>query len=240
MYNDLEGVTAVTERVPDYAWHRDVDKIVLAEAARDPASVKIAIVCPPTIYGIGRGPGNQRSRQVPTLIALTLDNGGAAPIIGDGLAEWDSIHVHDLSALILLLAERAANTSSESDDGSVAEIFGPRGYHFCENGIHRWGHIAEVVSQEVYKQGLVADGAPSTKKLDVEEARDNYGMEPVTWGLNSRGEARRARKYLGWTPKSPSLIDTIPEMVRYEGEQLKQGLSNATGKPTPLPVNFNK
>jgi hypothetical protein len=58
VYNDWDGVSEVTS-LPDEAWHRKVDKIVLA--AGD--NVKTAIVCPPTIYGPGRGPGNTYSDQ---------------------------------------------------------------------------------------------------------------------------------------------------------------------------------
>ncbi|KAF7869620.1 hypothetical protein EAF04_004404 [Stromatinia cepivora] len=63
-YDDLEGVSKLTN-LPDTAFHREVDKIVLG-AGSD--SVKTAIVCPPIIYGPGRGPGNQRGRQVYNLV----------------------------------------------------------------------------------------------------------------------------------------------------------------------------
>ncbi len=82
-YDDLDRVSDLTS-LPDSAFHRDVDKLVL-EASSD--VVKTAIVCPPTIYGPGRGPGNQRSRQVYDLAKATLQNGQAI-YLGKGLAEW--------------------------------------------------------------------------------------------------------------------------------------------------------
>lgn len=214
-YDDLDGIDAIVN-LPDTAWHRNVDKIVLAEAAKDPKAVKIAIVSPPTIYGSGRGPVNQRSRQVPLMIEMTL-NDGAAPVIGDGLTEWDNVHLHDLSEMIVLLAKQANLSEPDSNE---QEIFGPKGYHFCENGSHRWSNIADIIIKEAHKQGLV-DGT-ETKQVSVDEAKERFGMQPLTWGLNSKGVARRARKYLGWTPKKASLPDSIPEMVRYEGERRKQ------------------
>lgn len=49
-YNDVSGVEELTH-LPDVAFHRNVDKIVL-EAGIDCADrVKTVIVCPPTIYG---------------------------------------------------------------------------------------------------------------------------------------------------------------------------------------------
>lgn len=206
-----------------------MDKIVLAEAARDPKAVKIAIVCPPTIYGTGRGIISQRSRQVPLLIALTLEH-GAAPVIGNGLTEWDNVHVRDLSDLIILLAKQSLRAEPDSNE---EEIFGPKGYFFCENGTHRWAQLAEEVAREANKQGLI--NGTSTMRLDIGEAREKLGMEPVTWGLNSRGAAKRARKYLGWKPER-TLQSYIPELVSWEGERRKD--RGSSDKKTPVPASF--
>jgi hypothetical protein len=79
-YDDLENVSGLTG-LPDKAFHRDVDKLVLQSASD---AVKTAIVCPPTIYGTGRGPVNKRSRQVYHLARITLEL-GKAPQLGRGL-----------------------------------------------------------------------------------------------------------------------------------------------------------
>lgn len=50
-YDDLEGVDKLTS-LPDDAFHRDVDKVVLEAGIKYSDNVKIAIVCPPTIYGM--------------------------------------------------------------------------------------------------------------------------------------------------------------------------------------------
>lgn len=83
-YDDLDRVSELTS-LPDTAWHRDIDKLVLSAGS---SAVKTAIVCPPTIYGPGRGPGNHRSRQVYELAKTTLQL-GQAPLLGRGLTEWD-------------------------------------------------------------------------------------------------------------------------------------------------------
>ena len=46
--------------------------------------------------------------------------------------------------------------------------------------------------------------------------------QALTWGLNSKGFAKRARKFLGWSPKGKSLKDEIPEIV--DGEAAALGL----------------
>jgi hypothetical protein len=49
-YNDWTAVEELTN-LPDEAFHRNVDKIVLEAGTQYAASVKTAVVCPPTIYG---------------------------------------------------------------------------------------------------------------------------------------------------------------------------------------------
>ncbi|KAG7411487.1 hypothetical protein Forpe1208_v009668 [Fusarium oxysporum f. sp. rapae] len=193
-YNDLEGVDKVTS-LPDTAFHRDVNKIVLDEAAKDPSAVKVTIVCPLTIYGTGRGPANQRSRQIPGLTETTLEK-GFGPIIGAGETEWDNVH---------------------SDE---QEIWGPKGYFFAENGKHKWSQISALIAKEAKKQGLIDTN--ETKVLDVDEAQKKLGFQALSWGLNSRGEAKRARKYLGWKPVGESLEEWIPESVQIEAKRLNK------------------
>lgn len=215
-YDDLDGIDKVTS-LPDSAFHRDVDKIVLAYAAEDPEAVKIAIVSPPTIYGPGRGPASQTSRQIPSLIATTLEE-GFGPIIGAGHTEWDNVHVQDLSNLIVLLAAQSTLPEKNTDE---REIWGPKAYYFAENGTHKWSEITKVVAKEAHKQGLIPSS--EAKELDVEVAKERHGFESLSWGLNSKGKARRARKYLGWKPSYPSLEETIPEAVRSEAQRRSKG-----------------
>jgi hypothetical protein len=57
-FDDLteEGVHELTH-LPDEAWHRNVDKIVLAAGSKyADQGVRTVIVCPPTIYGTSTAP----------------------------------------------------------------------------------------------------------------------------------------------------------------------------------------
>lgn len=49
-YNDWSGVEELTN-LPDSAFHRNVDKVVLEAGIKHADVVKTNIVCPPTIYG---------------------------------------------------------------------------------------------------------------------------------------------------------------------------------------------
>ncbi|KAI0149964.1 NAD(P)-binding protein [Hypoxylon sp. NC0597] len=198
-YHDIDDIERILS-LPDEAIHRDVDKIVIA--ANESPAVKTLIVGPPTIYGQGRGPVNQRSIQVPGLIEFTLKN-GFAPIQAPGLTEWDNVHIRDLGEFFVLAVEAALDPSKNSNP----EIFGPKAYFFLENGVHKWSDVAKWVAEEATKQGLLPE--PVTKEIDIPQ-----------FGANSKSVAARAKKYLGWTPKNPSLKDEIPAAVTYEAKRL--------------------
>lgn len=50
-YDDLDGVGELTT-LPDEAFHRNVDKIIIETGTDHQDAVKTVIVCPPTIYGL--------------------------------------------------------------------------------------------------------------------------------------------------------------------------------------------
>jgi nucleoside-diphosphate-sugar epimerase len=204
-YNDLEKVSELTS-LPDSAPHRDVDKIVLA-AGSD--AVKTAIIAPPTIYGPGRGPGNQRSIQVYALAAQGLKE-GQIPVAGRGLTEWDNVHIHDLSDLYTLFLDAIVANDKSLDK----ELWGTNGYFLAESGTHVWGEVSKQIAEAAFDQGYI-----KTKELKTVHLSQVDGAG-ATWGLNSKGEAKRARKYLGWNPKGRTLKDEIPYIVTSEAALL--------------------
>jgi nucleoside-diphosphate-sugar epimerase len=208
-YDDLDKVYDLTH-LPETAFHRDIDKIVLG-ASSD--TTKTAIVCPPTIYGPGRGPGNKTSRQVYHLARITLEQ-GQAPQLGKGLTEWDNVHVHDLSDLFVLLVEAAVSGKEDP------EVWGGKGYFLAENGHHVWGDISKEVGEAAYKQGYIK--TKEVNAMSPEVAEEKAGFQAASWGLNSRGFANRARKILGWKPTAKSLKECIPDIV--DGEAATMGL----------------
>lgn len=125
IFDDWDNIKEVTS-LPDAAFHRDVDKIVLA--AGEDELIKTAIVCPPTIYGIGRGTGNQRSAQIPMLAEAILRTGKGFQV-GEGKAEWTNVHVYDLSDLFARLFGQALAGGGEAS-------WGAEGYYFAQNGEH--------------------------------------------------------------------------------------------------------
>ncbi|KAJ5165309.1 uncharacterized protein N7500_007139 [Penicillium coprophilum] len=210
-YNDWEGVSELVN-LPADAFHRNVDEIILGAGQQNPASVKVAIVCPPTIYGPGRGPGNTKSVQAYWLSAAVLKRKQGF-LVGKGENIWHQVHVQDLSNLYLALGEAASA-------GGGKATWNDEGYYLAENGSFVWGDIQRAVAQSAFDKKLIA--SPDVESLDRAQTTDINSAGVYAWGTNSRGNSIRARKLLGWTPQKPKLIDLIPEIV--EGEAKSLGL----------------
>jgi len=216
IYDDLEGVGKVTS-LPDDAPHRVVDKMVLAAESETGGKVKSAIVCPPTIYGLGRGPGNQRSHQLPELARCTLEKGYGVQV-NAGKTYWSNVHVHDLSDLYLKLVEEAAAGGALAVWPDKPVVWGSEGYFFSENGEHVWGNISQLVAKEAKKQGLIK--TDEVKPVSAKEAKQLTPFGHALWGANSRSRAKRAREALKWQPTGAKIEDEIKQAVEAEARTL--------------------
>lgn len=202
--------------LPAAAVHRIVDEIVLNTGMKHADTVKTAIICPPTIYGHGRGPISGRGRQVYELASFILKE-QYCPRIGKGLSRWNHVHVHDLSTVFELLVQAALTPSRKDDSG----IWGAHGYFLTENGVHVWGDLSARIGQEASKQGYIKDGTPEPRDWSIDETvKSSAGFEAASWGMNSRGVAARAKEILGWRPQGRSLNDELPDIVRSEAARL--------------------
>ena len=209
VFDDWDGIEEVIS-IPDFAPHRLVDKIVLAGSTKHRSNVKTAIICPPCIYGKGRGPGNQRSIQIYDLAKAILSKKQGIQV-GPGKTYWNNVHIRDLSDLYLKLVEAATT-------GAGNAFWNNQGYYFAENGEHVWGEISRKIASEAHRQGH----NPSNEVISVtgQEADQLMAHSSFLWGGNSRASAIRARKLLGWTPKERSIEDEIPEVVSSEAKLL--------------------
>lgn len=161
--------------------------------------------------GKGRGPSSNRGRQVYELAKLVLTK-QFTPIIGEGKARWNSVHVADLADLFVLLTEKAVAKDTSS------QLWGENGYVLAENGEHVWGDLSRLIGRTAAEKGYIKE--PKEGSLSKDEAMDQAGFEAVSWGLNSRGKAERARKYLSWTPKRQSIEDEVPKILDEERARL--------------------
>jgi nucleoside-diphosphate-sugar epimerase len=209
VYDDWDGIDEITS-LPDYAVHRVVDKIVLGAGQQFPGKVFTAIVCPPCIWGPGRGPDNVKSVQVYNMASATLKRGKGFHV-GEGENLWTEVHVQDLSEVFLALV-----TAALQDGGKAS--WNEKGYYYTENGDFVWGDVARAIAKEAKKLKLIE--TDEVESVSTEEADKLTGSGSYLWGMNSRARAIRANKLLGWTPKQKKLFDVIPEIVKDEAKEL--------------------
>lgn len=215
VFNDWDGVMHMVNDIPDNAPHRDVDKTIQSHTSD---RVKTAIVCPPCIYGQGRGPANNASVQIPGLIRLILSQRRGLQV-GQGKNQWSFVHVADLSDVYSGLVGKALpDTPKSSDDAAETEVWGQRGYFFAATSRYEWGNVASMIADEAHTQGLLDEEAFKTGKVQSLSKSEIEKLKPfgaVLWGTNAQTEAIRAKKVLGWDPKGkPSVQESIAESVR--------------------------
>ncbi|EFX00970.1 NAD-dependent epimerase/dehydratase [Grosmannia clavigera kw1407] len=216
-YDDVAGIEQILT-LPDAAPHQEVDKVVLAAAATT-AAMRTAVVTPPLIYGIGRGAGNRRSIQAPAMAAYVLQRGYGPVVEGSGETVWDNLYVRDLSALLVRMVEAGLRPAERDDD----DLFGPRAYYFAANEtVHRWSDLAQWLADSAAEQGLGGTGTKRgvVKQVPMADVLGAGASGHVTWGTNSRGNAVRARQFLGWKPTGPSLHDEVAAIVAFEAARL--------------------
>ncbi|KAI5789672.1 nucleoside-diphosphate-sugar epimerase [Peziza echinospora] len=199
-YNDYENPKGLVHDIPDSAWHREVDQLVLFPhlAPRAP-NVHIAIICPPCVYGRGTGTGKIVSWQIPQLIKHFIKRGKGFTV-NEGDTVWGNVHVVDLAEIYALLVDHAANqdTSPEVWDGEG-------GYYLAATGEHHWGDTAQLVAQILNNRGLIKTA--ELDRLTPEQVRElGAKTGPLEWGCNSRGRAIHAEKVLGWVPQHGSKV----------------------------------
>ncbi|KAF4949163.1 hypothetical protein FGADI_9079 [Fusarium gaditjirri] len=210
VWDDLDGVSSIQDLIRSHD-SRVVDNYIL-KIAKETPSIKTALVLPPIIYGKGQGPVKQRSVQIPALSKVAIERGHAVRA-GRGLAAWTNVHVADLARLFILLAEKGAKGSEDTN------VWGEKGIYLPGVGELTWADISDRVAKAAKDQGLI-------DTLDVEEL---YKPEvdtalpagSVFFGSNARSKPRRATEVLGWKPKETGLDEEIPRAVAEEAESLK-------------------
>ncbi|KAL4966756.1 putative nucleoside-diphosphate-sugar epimerase [Aspergillus stella-maris] len=208
-HDDWDNVDELLN-LPDDSLHRNVDKIIIDAGKKNPDGVKVAIVCPPTIYGPGRGPGNQKSVQAYWFAKAVLQRKKGF-IVGEGKNYWHQIHVQDLSDLYRLLGDEAAA-------GGGKATWNDKGYYLAENGPFVWGDIQRAIVKAAYEKKLIP--SPDVDQIPDSEITKLNEFGLYAWGSSSRGWSHRGKKLLGWSPSRPSLLELVPEIVDIEAKDL--------------------
>ena len=209
-YDDWEGISEMIN-LPDSWEHRSVDKAVVSAGETNPGKLFTAIVCPPCIYGPGRGPDNQRSVQAYNLSRGILTRGRGFKI-NEGENIWHEIHIQDLSSLYLALV-----TESLQPGGGKA-TWNSQGYYFAENGPIVWGEISKKIAKIAADKKFIPNA--EVDSLPPGDANELVRGAAFLLGTNARCKAIRGNKLLGWTPKEKCLTDLLPDIVEEEAKAL--------------------
>lgn len=182
VYTDLAHGTAATA-VYDEATPHEPAEIVATRVASDRLVVDAAsrdihtiVLRPPMIYGDGA------SEQLPLLIRHAL-TAGRSIYVGAGENRWSNVYLADLVEAYALAVAKAA-------PGSLYNIAG---------GEARMRDVATWVAELV---GL--DEATSVSPDDAFRAFGRRWVE-VALSSNSRVDASKVRRELGWEPRGPEL-----------------------------------
>ncbi len=160
-----------------------VQRAVLAAAGE---SVRSVVLCPCLIYGRGSG-ANPDSIQVPSLIRQAVKS-GIPRHIGAGENIWSTVHIDDVADAYLLALEGARAGS----------------FFYIENGEASLKSIVEAIAR-------LLGGKQAAQSWDIDAAIAEWGPQAAWFSLggNSRVNADKARKMLGWKPQGADLVDEI-------------------------------
>lgn len=171
------------EPVPEKIQRVAVQRSVLAAASK---GVRSVVLCPSLIYGQGRG-ANPDSIQVPNLIRQAVKS-GVARYIGDGENVWSTVHIEDVADAYLRSLEAASAGS----------------FFYIENGEASLKSIVESIAR-------LLGGKVPAQSWSIDEAIAEWGPQSAWFSLggNSRVNADKARRELGWKPRGAGLFDEI-------------------------------
>jgi len=179
-------------------FHRLIDIEVLKGG--ESGSMDAIIICPPLIYGIGSGPFNTHSVQLPIIIKTAIVYKQVYHI-GRGHNIWNNVHVLDLADLYTIVLENALKGKAPVNRD---------GYYFAENGTHNFLELTDEVAKILHTKGSVQSAKPQDMAPDIVK----HKWLSISTGFNSRGKSEKGKK-LGWNPHRPALLQTVAEEVDY-------------------------
>ncbi|KAE8146614.1 hypothetical protein BDV25DRAFT_169771 [Aspergillus avenaceus] len=147
----------------------------------------------PTIFGLGTGPFNRYSIQLPALIADALKSGSCG-VIGDGKTRWSHIHILDLATLHTTILRKICT--------NIPIASGRKGIYFCESGEHTHFEFSRRLAEAGYELGLLKSA--DVKETNLQIAGDKWAFgsakrAELAFASNARTKAGLGRK-LGWAP----------------------------------------
>ncbi|KAF2175102.1 NAD(P)-binding protein [Zopfia rhizophila CBS 207.26] len=214
IWSDIKDMDEITSR-PDSELHRITEKIVQEAAAKHGDKLKTAIMCPPDIYGRGKGLAKTGSVMVPVFVN-EAKNVGRVFYTGQGTNTRGWVHIDDLMRLYLKVVEAAAGGGGNAD-------WGKEGYYFASTQEISQLDLAKATGKILKKHNIIDNEEPVQISLEQVDAmlkgRSIPKISRYLFASNSRTRPERAEKLFGYKPSAPTLF-----------EALEQDISDAVGK----------
>ncbi|GAA5992273.1 hypothetical protein JCM10908_000399 [Rhodotorula pacifica] len=182
--------------IPDHAPHREIDLTIKRAVEEKRVHAKVAIMMPPCIYGLGTGPFNRRSIQIPGWAKEAVKVGH---VINHGPQNfWNNIHIRNLVSAYQTLLAHLEETE---------ETKGPL-YIIAETGSHRWGPLGVLLDKILKERNLVKE----------EMTEEKEGSTETETGTQSRSKSEWLHEW-GWKVESePSIQESMPEEIDHMRE----------------------
>jgi nucleoside-diphosphate-sugar epimerase len=213
IWSDIISLREITS-LPDGELHRNTEKILHDTIAKHAEKINIAIMCPPDIYGRGKGIAKTHSALIPMLVhEIRTTNDNRAFYLKDGTNTRSWVHVDDLMRLYLHLVEAAASP----DQHPAEEYFNGGGYYFAATQEHSQLELAKATGAILYKHGIIQNPEPEQVALDRLDAMANLPGFPklsrYLFASNSRTRPKRAEKVFGYKGEALGLMEVLEQDI---------------------------
>lgn len=208
IWSDITSVTEIAS-LPNSALHRPTEALLHTSISASASKVHIAIICPPDIYGPGKGPGKTSSALIPMFLNEILSSPPEKRqpfYIADGTNSRSWVHIDDLLRLYLHILD---STQRPSPD----KYFGKNGYYFAGTQEHSQIALARKVGEVLVKHGVISTAEPREISLQDVDGMANLPAFPrlgrYLFASNSRTRAERGERVFGYKGEAVGLMEGV-------------------------------
>jgi hypothetical protein len=209
VWSDISSLAEIRD-LPHNALHRNTEIILHDTVRRYSDKIKVAVMCPPDIYGKGKGLAKTHSALIPMYVQEIKRLGGKVFYYGEGTNSRSWVHIDDLMRVYLKVIEAAVS-------GNALDYFGDNGYHFAGTQEHSQLDVATAVGKILLEQGVIDNSKPAPISLEQLDAMLKVpGYERLArymFASNSRTRAERAERLYGYKGEAPGLLESLEDDV---------------------------
>jgi nucleoside-diphosphate-sugar epimerase len=158
--DDIFSYEKMRDEITPYA--QRTSDIVVTEVGQE-YNVNTYILMSPSIFGTSTNPLHEFA-QTSGLIRASLKL-GQTPVVGDGSATWDHVHIIDVARLYKLIVTKILH--------GVTIPKGKKGIYFIQSGHHSWLELSQRVAEAGFALGALK--LTELRSLSLEESTEYLG-----------------------------------------------------------------